>query len=341
MFPQFAVYADAQLRVAPGRPAMPSSTFWALAIVALVVVLAVQIALPEFLYALPRQRRALYVSLFLALWLVFLYFAPTRNPAQRRSEQIIWGTVLGILGLVFAASNLTRRRASRKFADWAITHGFKVKSATRSPSQETLPQNLRQLHLMCTGRESDTFFVLEENDQAHDFRTTIFGFSTSWISFSPWALRRVRRSIAVTVYAFGRRRLELPAFELRPTASAETQPDDDAAWPLVVLSGKRQLAERYMLRSPHWAEVERILRDDVVAALVQDPWWCLEALGEWCIAYRYHHATTFWTMRPSGFEYCTNQDELSARLETARRLYALIAARLDRSRERSSRLPPI
>jgi len=57
---------------------------------------------------------------------------------------------------------------------------------------------------------------------------------------------------------------------------------------------------------------------------------CLEGLGEWCIAYHYHQARTFWTFRPSGFEYCTDPDQLAARLETARHLFGLIGGQLSR-----------
>jgi hypothetical protein len=42
----------------------------------------------------------------------------------------------------------------------------------------------------------------------------------------------------------------------------------------------------------------------------------------------FHQAKTFWTFRPSRFEYCTNPEQLAARLDTARRLFGLVAARL-------------
>jgi len=51
---------------------------------------------------------------------------------------------------------------------------------------------------------------------------------------------------------------------------------------------------------------------------------------QWCIAYHYHQARTFWTFSPSGFEYCTDPDQLAVRLETARHLFGLIGGQLSR-----------
>ena len=122
----------------------------------------------------------------------------------------------------------------------------------------------------------------------------------------------------------------LPAFELRPANLAGEPPDRELGETPVELVGKPRFAERYTLRGRHTAEFERMFSDALVNALERESGWCLEGLGEWCIAYHYRQARTFWTFRPSGFEYCADPDELAARLETARHLFGLIGGQPSR-----------
>jgi hypothetical protein len=133
--------------------------------------------------------------------------------------------------------------------------------------------------------------------------------------------------LTMTVFAFRQPTLQLPAFELRPAEYAETQPDDELGETPVKLAGKPRFAERYTLRGRQTAEIERVFGDDLVNALERKSGWCLEGLGEWCIAYHYREARTFWTLHASGFEYCTNPAQLAARLKTARHLFELIRGR--------------
>jgi hypothetical protein len=174
------------------------------------------------------------------------------------------------------------------------------------------------------GQEPETFFVLEQHDRVHDLQTMIFGFAGSRIQFSPWAMALTDRPLTMTVFAFRRPTLDLPAFELRPANRPEKQPDDQLGETPVDLVGQPRFAERYTLRGRHTAELERVFRDDLVNALERESGWCLEGLGEWCIAYHYHQAKTFWTLRASGFEYCSDPDQLAARLKTAQHLFGLM-----------------
>jgi hypothetical protein len=134
----------------------------------------------------------------------------------------------------------------------------------------------------------------------------------------------------MTVFAFRQPALQLPAFELRPAKYAETQPDDELGETPVELVGQPRFAERYRLRGRDTAGIQRVFSDALVNALERESGWCLEGLGEWCIAYHYHEARTFWTLHASGFEYCTNPAQLAARLEAAQRLFKLIGGRHSR-----------
>ncbi len=307
---------------------MPSSSVWAVIIALLVVVLAIRFGIRWFLYELPRRYRRFAAALFLALCLVAMFFIPTRNPARRRADQITFLVVLAVAALAGAVVSLRRSRAVRMFAEWAITHGFRVTSESRAPAQETLPESLHQLPLLRRGREPETRYVLERNDQIHNLQTMIFGLVTSRISLSPWALGPRDQPLVMTVFAFRRHKLHLPAFELRLAKIAERPRDDDLVSTRVELFGKPRFGERYALHAQQTAELERVFNDEVVSALERETGWCLEGLGEWCIAYHYHQAKKFWTLRASGFEDCTEPDQLSARLNTADHLFGLMTAGL-------------
>jgi hypothetical protein len=186
---------------------------------------------------------------------------------------------------------------------------------------------LRELPLFRIGQEPETFFLLKHDDRAHDLQTLILGFVVSRIQFSAWAMRPVDQPLIMTVFAFRRSTWHFPTFELRPANLADMQPDDQHGTTPVDPVGMPRFAGRYTLRSRHPAEIEHAFSDELDHALERESGWCLEGLGEWCIAYRYRQAKTFWTFHPSGFESCTNPDQLAARLETAQHLFGLIGGK--------------
>jgi hypothetical protein len=299
-------------------------------IVFFVVVIGLRFGIRGALYQLPRRYRGFGGILLIGLCLAGYSFLPTRDPVRRRSEQTILLVVLAAAGLIVAWTSLRRRWTGWKVAEWAAMHGFTVMSESRSPAQATLPESLRQLPLLRRGQEPETYFVLERDDRARDLQTMIFGLVVSRIQFSASAMAPTDRPLTMTVFAFRRPTLHLPAFELRPADLAEKPPDDGLGETAVELVGKPRFADRYTLCGRHTAKNERMFGDALVNALERESGWCLEGLGEWCIAYHYHQARTFWTFRPSGFEYCTDPDQLAARLETARHLFGLIGGPLSR-----------
>ncbi len=307
---------------------MPSSSFWAVIIALLVVVLAIRFGMRWLFYELPRRYRLLAAALFLALYLVAMFFIPSRNPARRRADQITFLVLLAVVALTGAVSSFRRSRGVRMFAEWAMTHDFTVTSESRAPAQETLPESLCQLPLLRKGQEPETYYVLERNDQIHDLQTLIFGFITSRISLSLTRLEHRDRPLVMTVFAFRRHKRHLPAFELRLAKIAEPPRDDDLVATRVDLIGKPRFGARYALYAQQTAELERVFSEEVVSALEREAGWSLEGLGEWCIAYHYHQAQSFWTLHASGFEFCTEPDQLSARLKTAAHLFGLMTARL-------------
>jgi hypothetical protein len=301
-----------------------------LLIIVFVVFIGLRFGLRGALYGLPRRYRAFGVIGLMALALAANYFSSTRDPVRRRSEQIILLVVLAVVGLIVAVTSLRRRRTGWKLTEWAATHGFTVMSECRSPAQATLPESLRQLPLLRQGQEPETFFVVESEDRAHDLQTMIFGFVVSRIRFSLSAMGHTDRPLTMTVFAFLRPTRHLPAFELRPASLAEEPTDDELGETPVELVEEPRFAERYTLRGRHTAEIKRVFSDALVNALERESGWCLEGLGEWCIAYHYRQARTFWTFRPSGFEYCADPDQLVARLKKARRLFGLIGGQHSR-----------
>ncbi len=170
--------------------------------------------------------------------------------------------------------------------------------------------------------------MLKRNDQIHDLETLILGLVTSRIVRSAWVGGPTDRPLVMTVFAFRRHKLHLPAFDLRLAKVAELLRDNGVDSTRVELSEKPRFAERYVLHAGLAADLGRFFNDDVVNALEREPSWCLEGLGEWCIAYRYHQI--FWTLRAGGFEDCTGSDQLSARLKTAEHLFGLMIAGLSR-----------
>jgi hypothetical protein len=183
------------------------------------------------------------------------------------------------------------------------------------------------------GREPETRYVLERSDESHDLQTIIFGSVTSRNSLVPLRGLLLTRPqpadppLFMTVFAFRRHALHLPAFVLLPARIGERLQDDDLLPTRVELSGELRFPERYTLRVQHTAELERVFSDQVMSALERDPGWCLEGLGEWCLAY-HCHGKGFWTLRPSPFEDCASPDQLSALFEVAHHLFQQMTARL-------------
>jgi hypothetical protein len=168
---------------------------------------------------------------------------------------------------------------------------------------------------------------LKHDDRAHDLQTLVFGYFVSRIQFSAWAMRPVDRPLSMTIFAFRRSTWHFPTFELRPADLAEMRPYDPQGTTPVNPARKTRFAGRYMLHSRHPAEIEHAFSDELKTALERESGWCLEGLGEWFIAYRFRQARTFWTFHPSGFESCTDPDQLAARLETAQHLFGLIGGK--------------
>jgi hypothetical protein len=283
-------------------------------------------------WLLARRYRAIAAVILLALSLVAVFFIPTRHPARRRSDEITLLVVLAVLAPAVAIGSVRRSRVGPMAAEWAKAHGFTVTSKSRAPAQETLPETLRQLPLLRRGWEQETRYLLERNDAGHDLQMIIFGLVTSRISTSRLGVVVPPGPLLfMTVFAFRRHTLRLPAFVLRPasaTATIAERPRDDGVSTQVELFGKPRFAEWYTLHAQHTAELERVFSDEVVNELEREPGWCLEGLGEWCIAYRYHQAKGFWTLRPSQFEDCAQPDQLSVRLEVAHHLFRQMTARL-------------
>ena len=238
--------------------------------------------------------------------------------------------VLVAVGIIAVGASLKRHRTGWKVAEWAAMQGFTVVSDSRLPAAANLPESLRQLPLLRIGQEPETFFVLEDEDRVHRLQTMIFGYVVSRIEFSVSAMGPRDRPLTLTVFAFRQPARHLPVFELRPAFLAKDENANEPREPRLELAGKPQFAERYTLRGRHAAEIESVFSDALVSALERESGWCLESMGEWCIAYRYYQATTFWTFRPSRFEYCADPDQLAARLETARSLFELIREPLPR-----------
>ncbi len=297
-----------------------------LLIIVFVIVIGVRLAIRGGLSAVPRKYRAFGAILFIALALAARYYVPTRDPVRRRTEGTIMLVVLVTTGLIFVGTDLRRRRAGWKIAEWAAMHGFTVVSESRSPASATLPESLRQLPLLRSGQEPETFFMVESEDGTHKVQTMVFGYIVSRVEWSTAAMGPRDRPLTMTVFAFRHPTRQLPAFSLRPTFLANEAPGDETGERTIELTGQPRFAERFTLRGRHPAEIKSVFSDALVSALEREPLWCLESSGEWCIAYHYYQARTFWTFRPSGFEYCTNPDQLAARLATARHLLGLIGA---------------
>ena len=97
---------------------------------------------------------------------------------------------------------------------------------------------------------------------------------------------------AVTVIAFHRTQLDLPAFELLSTGVDSKRLDDDPPWMLVELTEYPRFSAQYTLSAQDVAALQRVFSHDLINALERRRGWCLEGLGPWFIAY-HHRPETF------------------------------------------------
>jgi hypothetical protein len=311
---------------------MRSSTNWTLAILLIVLAPVLTVLGVRWLFhIISRKYRGLALVAFFIFLLIASFATPTRDPAYRRSRQVVLVVLLAVLGPMVAIQVLRRPSRGRMFREWIKDHGFALASESRTSAKETLSDSLRRLPLFRRGDEPATQYVLKRNEGIQGPHTIVFDYETWRKNRTPWWLTGGfgESILRVTVIAIRRGKLRLPAFELRPAPIAEQPLDDDPPWLRVELPEQPRFAERYTLYGQDPAELERIFSHDLVNTLERDPTWCLEGLGEWFIAYRNYTAEGFWSMRPSGLEFSIKPDELSAWLKTAHHLFRIIEATLE------------
>jgi hypothetical protein len=279
----------------------------------------------------PRLRKyeglaSIAIGIFLLVGSLVL---PSRDPAFRRSRQITLLVVLAVLAPLVAVQTARQFHRNRMLPEWAKTHGFTVTSWSLTEAEKTLPEDLRRLPLYRRGSEPATRVVMERNEGKDGLQVLIFDYEWLKVDF-PWWMARGwtgRHTRRVTVIAFHQLKLRLPAFELRPAEVAEQPLDDHPPWMRFELPEQPRFTAWYTLYAQDSTSLQRVFSHAVVNALDRDPDWCLEGLGEWFIAYHYHRANGFWTLRASGLD-CLEPDEISTRLKTTHHLFCLMTARL-------------
>ena len=119
----------------------------------------------------------------MALSLALQIFAPTRDPARRKFDQITLLVSLAVSVPVVAF--LTRRRIMRirSLPEWAESHGFTVISGAPTEAEQTLPEDLRRLPLFRQGNEPATRFVMERDERKGGMQTLVFDYE--WQGYSP------------------------------------------------------------------------------------------------------------------------------------------------------------
>jgi hypothetical protein len=135
----------------------------------------------------------------------------------------------------------------------------------------------------------------------------------------------VSRVLRVTVVAFRRTKLDLPAFELRSADVARKPLDDDPPWVLVELPEHPRFCAHYNLFAQDIAALEPVFSHALINALERRRGWCLEGLGPWLIAYHHNGPNAPLRFEPFGRPRrerleCTEPEDLEARLNTARHL---------------------
>ncbi len=306
----------------------PLRTFLGLALGACYLVVYRQFYKLDSAFQLSRMRRYLGLASLasMTLFMAATFLAPSRNPARQRFEEILLLVSLAVLIPVVAF--LTQRRIIRiqSLPNWAQSHGFTVISGAPTEAEETLPEDLRRLPLFRQGKKPATRFVMERDERKVGSRTLVFDYewqeySTMWW-FPLGSTPRVRR---VTVVAFHRNKLHLPAFELLPTQVNSRRLDDDPPWVLVELPEHPRFSAQFTLCAQDIAALQHVFSHDLINALERRRGWCLEGLGTWLIAYHQNAPKAFALLQAlSGMKAdvleCTEPDDLEARLNAARHL---------------------
>jgi hypothetical protein len=280
-------------------------------------------------FQLSRMRRYLGLASLasMALSLALQIFAPTRDPARRKFDQITLLVSLAVSVPVVAF--LTRRRIMRirSLPEWAESHGFTVISGAPTEAEQTLPEDLRRLPLFRQGNEPATRFVMERDERKGGMQTLVFDYE--WQEYSPmwwFPLGSVPRVGRVTVVAFHRIKLHLPAFELLPTEVARQPLDDDPPWVLVELPEHPRFSAQYTLCAQDVAALQGVFSHDLINGMERRRGWCMEGLGPWLITYHHNGPEAFLRLQPRGLE-CAEPEDLEARLNTARHLFLLMTAK--------------
>jgi hypothetical protein len=324
----------------PGPAAMRFDLDWGLVPVFLALVLGTsylavywQLYKLDSTFQLSRMRRYLGLAsiAIMALSMALTFFHPTRSPARQRFNQIQLLVVLAIFVPVVAFETRSRIMRIRSLPEWAESHGFALISRAPTEAEATLPKDLRRLPLFRQGSKPATRFVMERDERKGGMQTLVFDFewleySTMWW-FPPFAGvgsgTRVRR---VTVVAFHRIKLNLPAFELLSTEVNSRKLDDDPPWMLVELPEYPRFSAQYTLCAQDIAALQRVFSHDLINALERCRGWCMEGLGPWLIAYHHNRPRASFPLRPWGLKFA-GLEELEARINTARRLILLMTAK--------------
>jgi hypothetical protein len=320
---------------ASGVAAMQFDRDWSLVLSLLILALgASHLALSwrnyklDSAFQLSRMRRYLGLAALaiIALCMALAFAAPTHDSARQRFYQII--LVVGLAVFLPVVAFQTRRRILRirSLPEWAQSHGFTLISGAPSEAEETLPEDLRRLPLFRQGNKPATRFVMERNERKEGMQTLVF--DCEWPEYSDlwWIpVGSVSRVLRVTVVAFHRTTLHLPAFELRSIDVARRPLDDDPPWVLVELPEHPQFCAQYNLFAQDIAGLQSVFSRALINALERRRGWCLEGLGPWLIAYHHHGPNAPLTIEPfggrrrEGFE-CVKPEDLEARINTARHL---------------------
>jgi hypothetical protein len=287
-------------------------------------------------FQLSRMRRYLGLASLatMALSMALTFFDPTRDPARQRFNRIQLLVALAVSVPVFALEAQRRIMRIRSLPEWAQSHGFTVISGAPTGAEVTLPEDLRRLPLFRQGSKLATRFVMERDERKGGMQTLVF--DLEWLKYGAmwwFPLGSVTRVQRVTVIAFHRIKLNLPAFELLSTEVDSKRLDDDPPWMLVELPEYPRFSAQYTLSAQDVAALQRVFSHDLINALERRRGWCLEGLGPWFIAYHHRPETFLWLMhlivpalQPQGLE-CAEPEDLEARLNTARHLFLVMAAK--------------
>jgi hypothetical protein len=279
-------------------------------------------------FQLSRMRRYLGLASLatMALSIALTLLDPSPDPARQRFNQFQLLVALAVLVPFFAFETQRRLTRIRSLPEWAQSHGFAVISGSATEAEKTLPEDLRRLPLFRQGNKPATRFVMERDERKVGMQTLVFDLEWQDYRAMWWfplgSVPRVRR---VTVVAFHRTKLHLPAFELLTTEVNSRRLDDDPPWKLVELPEHPRFSAQYTLCTQDLAALQSVFSHDLINALERRRGWCLEGLGPWMIAYHHNGPKAFLMMQeflglqPESLE-CAEPEDLEARLNTARHL---------------------